>query len=273
VIAARDSSFDRPDAAAVEQARAAGVRVWGGYAATLNGVGLAATWSVTDFERVRQLGGLPIAFCSGRDDPARLAWLAKVWRVQLYVDVENGIRSDGPWVQGFLDASGAGLYGLASVHWEHGAGQRRAAGHIVAHYAGSGDPRDTWDGSPRPAGLCGYQWQGTHSEFGLSVDSLWLDDGFLTGGIMAIDPQQIEHIRESGDAIWDFLMYGSHGGGPPSLLAQINQKLDQLKTQGPAFDLHALATEIVTELTPHLSPGADPLAVADAVLGALKNRL
>ncbi len=277
MIGGRDSSFQRPNAAIVQAARQAGVGVWGGYLQTRPGVRLASPWQLADFEQARQLGGMPLAFCSGLDDPALLARLAQNWRVRLLLDVEDGIRQDGPWVQGFLDVSGAGLYGLGSVHWEHGGGQRRAACHIVARYPGDGDPGATWDGSPRPDGHCGWQWQGTHTEFGISVDSMNLDDWFQTGEDDPMAMEILTHIRDGVDAIWDFDEFGAHAGQPVPIIARlpiIEEKLDQLlKTQAQPVDVKALAQEIVAEITPHLSPGADPDAVAAAVLAQLKSRL
>jgi peptidoglycan hydrolase-like protein with peptidoglycan-binding domain len=80
-------------------------------------------------------------------------------------------------VQDWLTKSGAGLYGNAPVF--HG---RRAAFYVLADYPGS-DPHATW--SPhvqRPNGPCGWQWEGTHTEFGCSVDRGWYDDWFAVGG-------------------------------------------------------------------------------------------
>src|SRR5215472_13783959 len=122
------------------------------------------------------LGSTPIAFCSGWDDPTALRTMAAAWNVRLCLDVESGIRGDGPWVQPWLDASGAGLYGVAGVH----AG-RRAAFHILARYPGF-DPGVTWDGGVlRPPGPVGWQWLGGHLEFGLDVDRGWYDDWFGGG--------------------------------------------------------------------------------------------
>src|SRR5262245_12989111 len=104
-----DSSFSRPTPTIVSQAWAQGVRVWGGYIATQGGVNLASPWDQASFDVVRTLGSTPIAFCSGLDDPVALKQLATSWGVRLCLDVEGGIRADGTWVQGWLDASGAGL--------------------------------------------------------------------------------------------------------------------------------------------------------------------
>src|SRR5207237_988026 len=36
---------------------------------------------------------------------------------------------------------------------------------------------------PRPNGPCGWQWQGTHKEFGWSVDRGWFEDSFVAGHV------------------------------------------------------------------------------------------
>src|SRR5262249_16766074 len=116
MIAGLDSSFGRPSAALALQAKASGVSLWSGYLATKAGVRLAAPWTRADFDNARRCGGTPIAFCSGWDDPVACRALAAQWNVRLCLDVEEGIRGDGAWVQPWLDASGAGLYGNAQVH-------------------------------------------------------------------------------------------------------------------------------------------------------------
>src|SRR6266699_43709 len=126
-----------PNLAQVQSAKAAGRRVWSGYIATKAGVGLYSPWSKAGFDVARQCGGTPIAYCSGWDDPVALKALGASWGVRLCLDVEGGIRGDGPWVPGFLDASGAGLYGNPPVH-----PGRNAAFHICAVYPVLGDPGD-----------------------------------------------------------------------------------------------------------------------------------
>jgi hypothetical protein len=172
VIAALDSA-GMPAAAAVQAAKAAGVRVWSGYLATRWPVGLYAIWSRDAFDRARALGGRPIAFCSGWDDPVACRQLAARWGVRLCLDVEAFIRPDGPWVQDWLDQSGAGLYG----NWPVFPG-RRAAFYIMAWF--TTDPGREWPTfQPQPAGgALGWQWQGSHQEFGMEVDRSWLADSF-----------------------------------------------------------------------------------------------
>ena len=196
MIAGLDSSFDRPTPAQVAQASAAGVRVWGGYLATRPNVGLAAPWDLASFDAVRPLGGVPLAFCSGWDDPTALRTLAQQWAVRLCLDVEDRIRPDGTWVDPFLGASGAGLYGLnsplGSVHYH------AAAFHVGAYYPSSGDPGATWFG-PRPAdgAPCAWQWQDTHPEFGLSVDRGWYDDWFGGSNVTLNEKQAFVRLAYS----------------------------------------------------------------------------
>jgi hypothetical protein len=178
MIAGLDSSWDKPTPAQLVQARAHGVRMWSGYLATRAGVNIAAPWTQQDFDRVKAAGLSSIAFCSGKDDPVACKNRAAAWGVRLCLDVESGIRGDGPWVQDWLTRSGAGLYGNAPVF--HG---RRAAFYVLADYPGS-DPHAAWNPHvPRPNGPCGWQWQGTHEEFGCTVDRGWYDDWFAGGGV------------------------------------------------------------------------------------------
>ena len=179
MIAALDSSFDRPTPAQAQAAFAAGVRAWGGYLPP--GVGLASPWDQASFQVLQRAGIRGIGFASGNDDPAQVAATARAWGVLGCLDDEPAIRSGSGWQQGWLDASGFGHYGLCAAL----AGSR-ARFHIVARYPGF-DPGVSWDGGcPDPGGLRGWQWQGTHTEFGLSVDRSWLDDGL--GGFMSLDP-------------------------------------------------------------------------------------
>lgn len=180
MIASLDSSFSRPDAATAATAYAAGVRVWGGYFGSVDGLGLATRWSRADFDVVRNAGMTAIGFCSGRDDPVWIRDTATAWGILACVDVERFIRDDGPWVDGWLASSQSGLYGNGSVHFETGQPVGRgAAFNIVSGYYGY-DPRATWEPwLPLPAAPTGWQWRGGHSEFGLDVDSSWLDDWFL----------------------------------------------------------------------------------------------
>src|SRR5881275_2057692 len=107
MIVGLDSSFDTPSATQAQQARAAGIRVWSGYLATRVGVGLGHPWTERDFENAKLCGGTPLAFCSGQDDPVACKNLAAQWGVRLCLDVEEGIRGNGSWVQDWLNRSGA----------------------------------------------------------------------------------------------------------------------------------------------------------------------
>src|ERR1051326_5410649 len=172
MIAGLDSASE-PSAAQANAAKAHGVRLWSGYIATQASVGLYHPWPRSAFENARLCGGKPIAYASGWDDPVACKRLAAAWNVRLCLDIEGGIRGDGSWAQAWLDQSGAGVYGNAPVH------RLRAPFHILAAYPGF-DPKATW--SPRlahPSTPCGWQWQGTHSEFGIGVDRGWFDDFFL----------------------------------------------------------------------------------------------
>jgi len=192
MVAGLDSSADRPTAAIADQARAAGVGLWSGYIATKANVNLYSPWDLASFDNARRCGGKPIAFCSGLDDPVAVAQLAANWNVRPCLDVESGIRADGDWVQPWLDASGAGLYGQ---HYQDTNGvwhsihlNRRAAFHVMSWYIGR-DPGATWIGpQPTDGAPLGWQWQGGHQEFGLNVDRGWYDDSFggtFSGGVVA----------------------------------------------------------------------------------------
>lgn len=172
-------SMNPPSAAQARAAKAGGYSKWSGYLATQPNVGLARAWSQAEFENARLCGSQPIAYCSGWDDPQALKALAVAWNVLPCLDNEGGIRPDGAWAQPWLDAAGAGVYGNAPVH------RLRAAFHVLAAYPTTGDPSGaSWNYGTRPAGPCGWQWAGTHTAYGVGVDSTWFDDWFggLHGG-------------------------------------------------------------------------------------------
>jgi hypothetical protein len=227
VIGGTDSA-QQPSAASVAAAAAAGVRVWAGYFAGRN---ILNGWAKADFDRVRAGGLATFAFCSGFADPAQMAAQADAWGVPICLDVEGGIRGDGPWVQGWLDTASAGLYGNAGVH-----PNRTAPFNIIALYPGA-DPGATWPGNqPRPTGPCGWQWQGSHPAFGTTVDSAWYDDAFQAanqpgsgtlGGDMFTDAD-----RAILDRVFNVAMYGQHTGGDPTsdgyVKTTVIPKLDQI---------------------------------------------
>jgi hypothetical protein len=181
MIAGLDSSFDRPTPDVAEAAFAEGVRVWGAYLPP--GVGFAAPWDLASVRVLQAAGMRVIGFGSGNDDPGQVAATAAAWGVLGCLDDEDGIRQGTGWQQGWLDASGFGLYGVHAV--VNGQLTSRHVGigarfHIAAWYPGT-DPGATWPpGTWTPDTPTGWQWQGTHIEFGLSVDRSWLDDWFGT---------------------------------------------------------------------------------------------
>lgn len=240
MIAALDSATP-PTSVQVAAAKAAGVTVWSGYLATRPNVHLYRPWSRAEFAIVKALPGVPIAFYSGADDPATVRALATLWGVRPCLDVEGGIRPDGPWVQGNLDVVGGGLYGSRAVH-----SGRRAAFHIASFYPWPQvDPRASWPpGWPQPTTPCGWQWQNTHNEFGASVDRSWLDDSFASGGSMTPD-QERQLLAEVGDLHAAVARVEvalgtakADGSGPaptqpaPGFIQSATASLDALKTGG-----------------------------------------
>ncbi len=265
MIAALDSSYDAPSAEQADAARAAGVRVWCGYLGLPGGGrGLAHVWTRADFENARRCGGPPIGFCSGWDDPTRIRALAAEWNVRAGLDDEPGIRGDGFNRQAWCDAAGAGIYGAAGVHGVV------APFHIVADYPCAPpqgcDPGTTWrSGLARPTGALGRQWQGTHTEFGRSVDRSWLDDWFATGGPIVIDPNDptIKTIESKVDQALNFLYFGGDGNWPGVPFVTSALKALQGDDQALADQLATLGTQVA--LT---RPQLDAIAAAVGKLQA-----
>ena len=269
MIAALDSSFDAPTLAQAQAARGAGVQAWGGYLATQQQEGafnLAAPWSRMAFWNVQQAGLRAIAFCSGWDDPGTLRQLAAEWNVLLLADVEDAIRGDGPWVGPFLEASGAGLYGLLEVHrWP-------APYRIVASYS-AGCTGTTWPAPSPPVEPHGWQCQGTHRDpvTGLSVDSMRLDDWFGGGFLVSLSDAQVLDMYDNTARTLSILANGfqvDHAGTPEPasdpewLPQQVNAILAALeKLQQPAVDPAALAAALAAQ------PG-----FVDTVAGAVAHR-
>jgi hypothetical protein len=190
MIAGLDSATP-PSADVLRRARAHGVKMWSGYLATKPHVNLLHPWSREEFGRVKAAGLSCLAFCSGKDDPVACKNLAASWGVRLCLDVEGGIRGDGAWVQDWLTKSGAGLYGPATVFKG-----RKAPFYVLARYPGS-DPGRTWPSdkqNPRPNGPCGWQWRGTHTEFGVGVDRGWYDEWFVGGAAAPPFPYPAGHF-------------------------------------------------------------------------------
>jgi hypothetical protein len=192
MIAMLDSSYNRPTQQQAADAYSAGVRFWGVYVATQANVGLAAPWTQADVQVVQAVGIDVIAFLSGNDDPVAAAALARSWHALPMLDDENGIRARGSWEQRWIDDAGCGLYGGREAQDSVDAPYR-----IIADYPGY-DPMAAWPTTP-PSVPFGWQWQGTHTEFGLSVDRSWLDDSF--GGAMSTSFP----MRDEAEAFVDFL--------------------------------------------------------------------
>lgn len=259
MIRGNDSSFSKPTGTALLAAINAGVKVWGGYIATKPNVGLAAPWELSDFDNVRVLGGEPLAFCSGWDDPVALRELAAQWHVRLILDDEEAIRPDGDWKLSFLQVSGAGLYGGTGVHTV------AASCHILALYLGH-DPQTTWWGNPPPDNNPrGWQWQGTHSEFGISVDSLWLDDSF--GGPMALDPNDpvvkmlLQHTNTAASILALGIDTDPQTFQPdPSRPRWLTDRINELTgySAGAGRDIKAELDIIKTEISNLVSQGIPP---------------
>lgn len=289
-------SANEPTAAQAQAARAAGYGIWSGYIGTAPNTGVRS-WSRAGFDNARLCGNMPLAYCSGYDDPAGVRNLAAAWGVRLILDCENGIRGlhdpDASWIQPFLDVSGAGLYGGAQIHQQG----FRAPFYVLGAYPTSGDPTDaSWNGgpAPRPNAPCGWQWAGSHAAFGVTVDSSTFDDWFRTGGfLMALTDQQQQDMY---DTLCNFNGAGGHAlptGGPESIGHQVSevheavngvtggqpggwlngqfqalqQQIAGLPTGG--IDVNALAAALI----PHLPPGTDPQVVATAVADKLAARL
>lgn len=197
-----DSAYP-PNAAQVAGAKAAGITGWSGYFAGLN---ILHGWSQADFDLVKAGGLATFAYCSGWSDPAAMKAQSIAWQVPICLDCETAIRGDGPWVQPWLDASGSGLYGNYGVF-----PGKTAAFYVLAAYLSSGNPgaASWWNATPQPAGPCGWQWVGTHSEFGISVDSSWMDDWFAAIGV-DMTPEQDALLRQ----IFNMVLTGYHTTGP-----------------------------------------------------------
>lgn len=94
------------------------------------------------------------------------------------LSVVDGKLQVSSWVQPWLDAAVAGQYGNAPVFTGV-----HAACYVFAAYLGY-DPGLSWPSYEiRPTdGPCGWQFQGTTSMFGKSVDLTHYDDGFWAAG-------------------------------------------------------------------------------------------
>ena len=225
MIAGLDSSGYRPTDPAVQSARNAGVGIWSGYLATREGVGLGSPWDRNSFDIARKCGATPLAYCSGFDDPEACKKKAADWNVRLCLDVEDGIRKNGPWVQDWLDASGAGLYGNFWVF-----DGRKAPFYVLTAFVPA-DPAATWGEHycPRPAGHCGWQWRGTHDDFGGAVDSSWFDEWFSTGSALARTPPR---LVAAGGGEGSMILLSASNGRTHRLIVSHSDRTDAAGNRG-----------------------------------------
>jgi hypothetical protein len=213
-----------------------------------------------------------LAFVSGNQDPNAIRGWSLATGVVTVVDVERFIREDGPWLDGWLATSGSGLYGNGSVHFEPGQPVGRgAACNIFAGYYGY-DPQATWPGwLPRPH-LCGWQEQGTHTEFGIAVDASWMDDQI--GGTMFT---AYENLRAEVGAWRDFVGWGGDPAVVPTAWANTDGKvynlqlyINQPHPPAPGTDLSTIVAAL-TDLKTHPAVVTDPVLVDK--LTAIENNL
>jgi hypothetical protein len=261
--------------AQIAAAKNDGVRLAAGYLPQA-GIDPGHWWSEADFQRVRAAGLSTFAYCSGLADPASSRAMSVAWGVAICLDVEGGIRPDGDWVQWWLDASGAGLYGNLGVH-----PGRTASFHVLALYPDAspiGTPESWVPGVVRPPGPCGWQFQGTTAAYGTSVDRGWYDDAFsaglhgpnISGGfevLEATDPIVIE-LRGQINTIHQYIF-----GGDPLVLAPSQEpplqdqmkalaaQIGQLATKGVTVDQSAVLAAIA-DVKSHPTVASDPALLA-----------
>lgn len=240
-----DSAYP-PSAAQIVAAIKAGYGGWAGYFA---GPNILNGWAKSDFDRVKESGLKTMAYCSGWSDPAAMKAQSISWGVQICLDDEPGIRPHGTWTQDWLNTSGAGQYGNYQYHIS-------AAFHVLAAYPTSGDPTgvDWWTQTPRPAGITGWQWAGSHGFAGITVDSSWFDDaiGLMTfgpggGSISTPTPRRTRTIATSDsylmfgigddDAIWYERFDSAKGWVRASLGGQVSDF--DLSGAGQRVDIYA----------------------------------
>jgi hypothetical protein len=166
VVIVVDSSAP-PTAEQIASAKAAGVGAWLGYLASGPREGLLHPWTAADFQLVQTDGLLTAAYCSGLDDPAwvkeQLTELGIPGLLDDETDVEGSAWSaDATEVDTWLEASGTGLYGSATVMAAH-----RTHGHpayVCALYPPGATQAVSWPPSvaaPAPPRPTGWQWAGT----------------------------------------------------------------------------------------------------------------
>ncbi len=185
-----DSSWI-PTKSQIALAKSDGIEAWGGYLASGPNEDLLNPWPDSAFQLVRSGGLIPYAYVSGLDDPTWLKAQAASLGIKIILDCENGVRADGTWTDPFLLASGAGLYGDATVQWAH-----RTHGHVSYIFAGypGGVQTANWPSyaaQPDPARPLGWQYLGTVSRPYGVVDLLNLDPAVLVDPA-PLPPEEID---------------------------------------------------------------------------------
>lgn len=201
-----DSAFP-PSPGVIAAAKAGGVDGWFGYwsSAPYDGgshFGLYHPWPEVAIGWVQALMPWPIMFVSAGDDPAKVKAASLRLHFIPVVDRESGIP-DAVNEQAFIDASGSGIYGNQPKLGVN------ARCHILAAYIGDTTDATWWGRTPRPAGPCGWQKQGTHTEFGVGCDRGVYDDaifglfGAAAGSLGVEDMTPVEHDMELVGAFRD----------------------------------------------------------------------
>ncbi len=177
-------SYAPPTNEQLQQAKAAGIRMWNGYLSNPQDPGIDSVWSAADFQRIAAVLG-PVwygghaynglAYCSGDADPGVCQRLGALWNVLICLDVENSIRAYGSWTQPWIDTAGiCGVYGNIGVQVV------RASFHVLAAWV-TDEPTTTWPTTAvRPDTPCGWQWKGNVPMLGSTVDRNVFDVSFIT---------------------------------------------------------------------------------------------
>jgi LysM repeat protein len=179
MLAGLDSAYP-PSAAQASAARNAGIGLWAGY---LPLPGAYHGWTPQDFENARSVGAtFCYAFPAAAPVQARMA--AATLGAPLCLDNARGDTADpfaaslAAWLAA---AAPCGMYAQPDVleHW-----QGHYAFAVLATRPG-GDPHSS-DGGFALGVPTGNQWQGSHLEFGVTVDRGWYDPAF--GGQLPTAP-------------------------------------------------------------------------------------
>src|SRR5262249_12507723 len=130
------------------------------------------------------------------------------------------------------------------------------------------DPQMTWPWwLPATGRPTGWQFCGTHDEFGLSVDRSWLDDWFapaltsnpIGGGMTPEDHQTLSDINVRTAELYNYLRYGADSAG--------NHEYDRDRLA----ELTA-AVQALPATTANLQPVLDAIAALKADLDGLTLR-